>query len=154
VKLSSEYVAGFFDGEGCVNLTVKGRARQVALRVMVVNTEPMILALLHAQYGGRIPKPRQVGKETWKFFGVLVLTDYAAIRFLEDIAPFVILKKPQIELALEFWHFQHRPRRERCDILTGSHDYGGTRVVRKPETVQKELEFKARMHLLNQKGVA
>ena len=154
MRLSPQYVAGFFDGEGCVNITVRGKARQVALRVMIVNTEPMILALLHAQYGGQLPGPRQAGEEHWKPFRQLVLTGRKAIGFLEHIEPFVILKKPQIELALEFWRFQQKPRRERCDIITGQHDYGGVRVVRKPETVERELEFKEKMHVLNKKGTA
>lgn len=152
MNLSPEYVAGFFDGEGCVNITVRGKFRQVSLRVMIVNTEPMILALLHTRYGGQLPGPRQDLKKHWKPFRQLVLTGYKAIRFLEDIAPFAILKKPQIDLALEFWRFQQKPRKERCDIITGQHDYGGVRVVRKPETVERELEFKEKMHLLNRKG--
>lgn len=153
--LSPQYVAGFFDGEGCVNLTVKGACKQVSLRVMIVNTDPLILDLLRIQYGGRTPAPR-IHQDGWKGFRQLVLTDSKAINFLQEIAPFVIIKRPQIELALEFWRFQHLPRMQRCDLVRvgPAHRRGHcpNKIVRKPETIQKELEFKAKMHLLNKRG--
>jgi hypothetical protein len=163
VTLSPEYVAGFFDGEGCVNITVRGKARQVALRVYFVNTELYVLEHLKLRYGGRIPPPR-ILKEGWKPFCSLVLVGHQAAALLEDIAPFVIVKRPQVELALEFWRFQRLPHGERNETvhLTPERDERGfvrsgscpNIIRRKPEVLAKELEFKARMHALNKKGAA
>lgn len=148
--ISNEYAAGFFDGEGCVNLTVAGKARRVVLRVMLVNTEPSILVAFHAQFGGVLPLPR-VSRKGWKPFGMLTLTGHAAAAFLSDIAPFVRVKAAQVALGLEFWDYNQRPKSDRCDYIPRM---GGSTGRLKPSVIVKEGEFKARMHGLNRKGAA
>ena len=153
--LSPEYAAGFFDGEGCVNITVRGRCRQVCLRVMLVNTDAEILSLFYAQWGGRLTRPR-VHRDTWKPFRALIWSGQEAIDFLTVIQPYCRVKQRQIALAQEFWAFMKAPRMERCAVDPGSTTRAPFRVIvrRTPATLDKELLFKQQMHALNRKGAA
>lgn len=151
--LSNEYVAGFFDGEGCVNITVRGKIRQVALRVTIVNTDAAILQELFETFGGTLTRPRS-SNSRWKLFRAIEWRGKYAISFLEKIQPFVTVKRPQIELAFEFWKFMQLPKTERCVVVcapvVGLN--GRTHLTRSEATKIRELEFKARMHRLNMKG--
>lgn len=150
--LSDQYDAGFFDGEGCVNLTIRGKNCQISLRVMITNTDPNILQEFKDTYGGRLTKPR-VLTEGWKAFRQIVLSDSDAIEFLRRVFPFCIVKRKQIELAEEFWTFQHQGKRQRCEKVLKK--VNGKTVVtfqRTAETLERESEFKFRMSELNRKG--
>ena len=149
--LSLEYAAGFFDGEGCVNLTVSGRERRVVLRLMIVNTDPNILCAFQAQFGGEAVTSRQNGPSHWKQFRMLKMTGQTAMAFLEDIAPYVRVKAAQVALALEFWDYTRRPKSERCIYVRRASGVGATGQL-KPEVIAKEHEFKTHMHLLNKRG--
>ena len=153
--ISDEYAAGFFDGEGCVNITVGGKSRQVALRVMIVNTDEAILQAFMLRFGGRLSRPRTL-TAGWKKFICLTLSGECAFKFLSTICRYAILKRPQIELGMEFWEFQHSA--DRCIVvaLGPAHTKGVRpfRRVRRPETVSKELAYKDMMHQFNKKGAA
>ena len=49
-KLTIEYMAGFFDGEGCVELSPK----KIQDRISVVNTNKTILEYIQETFGGSI----------------------------------------------------------------------------------------------------
>jgi hypothetical protein len=153
--LSNEYAAGFFDGEGCINITVTGKNRQVRLRVMLVNTDQDILLLFQAKYGGNLTMPK-VLKDGWKPYCQLYWFGNSAIEFLSHIRPYILLKRSQIELAFEFWDFMHTPRRDRCEQVPTPREGSPNQVSlkRTPETISKEMDFKSRMHALNRKGAA
>jgi len=143
-------MAGFFDGEGCVNITQVGKSRYGQLRVYVVNTDPAVLGLIAATYGGRLTKPRSLNGE-WKPFRSVVFIAGSAARFLEAIRPYVILKKAQVELGLALWSYMQRPSSVRLDVVI-SHQTGKATRVRKPGVTEREAEAKAIMNDLNRKG--
>ena len=153
VIISTQYAAGFFDGEGCINITVRGPSRQVCLRVMLVNTDAPILRFFQIQFGGRLAKPRMNG-DGWKEFRQLNWSGHAAAAFIREIEPYLILKKPQAQLALEFWDFMQLPKSSRCELR----DYPSKLMpyqrlwYRTDETLAKELDYKQRMHWLNKRG--
>ena len=153
--ISSAYAAGFFDGEGCVNITVMGKTRQVSLRLMLSNTDAEILSLFRLQFGGFLSKPRTL-KEGWKPYRQWVITGLGALEFMKFIRKNIIVKRAQVELAIEFMKFMHLPIRERCTVHSGPIDRSQKTPIisRKPETIATELSFKDRMHILNKKGVA
>jgi hypothetical protein len=152
-KLSPRYCAGFFDGEGCINITCGGRNHQTALRVMVVNTDEAILKMFLDSFGGGIYKRSRGHKTHWKPFIVWKATGHKAAAFLSYIQDYVIVKERQLDLALEFWDFQHSENR--CELRNSPTKTMPNRVVafRKSETIARELEFKAKMHELNKKGM-
>jgi hypothetical protein len=156
LTISPEYLAGFFDGEGCIGITVSGKERQVKLRLILVNTDYEFLEEIQRQYGGSLSRRIQKKKLTWKPFCSLEWAHMAAADLIKIMLPHLRLKKQQANLALEFRQFMELPKEQRCLFLVRPDRAKRNRhvVIRKPETIAKELEFKAKMHQLNRKGVA
>ena len=148
--LSDEYIAGFFDGEGCINITVRGKNSNPSLRVYLMNTNREILDAIRQQYPrGNLYVIDHSSKPGWKNGNQLVFHGRFALDFLLSIKPYVILKREQILLAEEFWAWTHRPRKERCQRIPGT----GRALFRiDPEIYAVDHAFKQRMHGLNKKG--
>ena len=149
------YIAGFFDGEGCVNITVRGKIRQVRLRLMIVNTHLELLKILQAQYGGGLQKLTR--QENWKQAWQLTIhSKDDQKRFIEDILPYSILKLPQLYLALEFLEFMDLPKTVRCTFEHKPVPGMPSRIIakRREDTMKKELEFKARLNAMNRRGIS
>lgn len=150
--MTPEYLAGFFDGEGCINITVHGKIRQVVLRIYIANTNEAILREIQATFGGYVHIRAKANKCGWKPFGRIIWQGSTATRRLLKITgPHLRLKRRQLELALEFLSFMELPRTIRCERRSGP--TGRVFMQRRPETLVKELEFKLRMHALNRKGI-
>lgn len=100
--MTPEYFAGFFDGEGCVDIAKSRRGREYQLRVTISNTILGPLSLINHLYGGSIyehtPK-KETHKKLYQWSAVAI----DAYTFLCDIAPYCMVKKDQIELALDFY---------------------------------------------------
>lgn len=98
------YFAGFFDGEGCIQIEksiTKGTNTHYALRVSIEHTFIPVLELLRDAYGGGIVvakknMPHYKQKYVWKLNG------RDAHRFILDITPYLWEKKPQALLADEY----------------------------------------------------
>src|SRR4030042_87280 len=104
------YLAGFFDGEGCVTI-IKGKNHlgnvQYSLRVIVVNTNEYVLHLYKLSFGGRIQK-RKYKKPEWRDCYAWELGSTRAYDFLKCVYPYLILKKAQADLAFEFQENQSK----------------------------------------------
>lgn len=98
------YLAGFFDGEGCVTI-IKGKNHlgnvQYSLRVIVSNTNEYVLHLYKLSFGGRIQK-RKYKKPGWRDCYAWELSSTRAYDFLKCMYPYLILKKAQADLGFEF----------------------------------------------------
>lgn len=90
------YVAGIFDGEGCVTF---GRVRKARfIRVLVVNTNRPLLEFLQTIFGGDIQRSssRRPGwKQAWQWR----LSWSRAIDFLDAIEPWIRVKVEQLHVA-------------------------------------------------------
>lgn len=122
------YAAGLIDGEGCVSILQRGRrggrafrAGQYTVLVFVSNTsEPMIRWLLarwggHAQYVAAMPEKNR--KEQWRW----QLQANRALLLLDDIYPFLLVKRPQAKLARRFQRYLQVSGRRRTDKLERLH---------------------------------
>jgi hypothetical protein len=97
------YVAGLFDGEGCVNFTQAGAQRTWVIRVMIRNTDRKVIDYLQVLFGGRIEtKALHRDNPTWKASYCWRLDWDMAINFLVAIEPWVRIKREQI-LVARFW---------------------------------------------------
>ena len=96
--ITKEYLAGLFDGEGSVGLYKNGGRWYI--RVSVSNSVPAPLFLIKEVYGGSIIRYKQVDHKfvMYRWQAVCVSAD----SFLKDIAPYVIIKKEQVETAIEY----------------------------------------------------
>lgn len=93
------YIAGIFDGEGCINFsTQKGT---VYVRVIVSNTDYRIIQHLSTSFGGAIVKLKKVN-EKWKDSWQWILAWSAAVDFLEQISPWLIIKQHQAQVVFAY----------------------------------------------------
>lgn len=110
--MSPEYLAGFFDGEGCIDVQrmypKEGQGRlYVRPRVRVAQTAScrVVLDELQKQFGGRLSTrkqsiPTQRASVSWEFLdreGMQVM--------LEIMLPHLVIKREQAKLAL--WWLQN-----------------------------------------------
>lgn len=101
--IDAAYAAGLFDGEGYVDIyhytpTKRSRNLSFVLRIIVTQKDGLIMKWLKDAYSGSVKKERN-GK-----FYIYRWSCHSGIakKFLETILPHVKIKKPQVELALEF----------------------------------------------------
>lgn len=102
--MTPQYIAGFFDGEGSVSIATnhtKTSRKNYYLKVQIANTFKDLLDQIKDNYGGYI---WEVKKKTshHKQSYVWVVVSRQAERFLTDILPHLLIKKPQALLGLEF----------------------------------------------------
>jgi hypothetical protein len=110
MKLSPQYIAGFFDGEGCLNMA---RCRKYIFpRVLIVNTDRQILEILQKQFGGRIfsvVHRRKNWKPSWQW----ELKQMPAVDFLTKIEPWLVIKREQAWAAIAWAEVRPHSRWER-----------------------------------------
>ena len=97
------YTAGFFDGEGCVNIArylKRGRPYHT-LAIIFTNTDFRVLAWLQQRWGGNIYKPT-LSHGRQRPYGHLRFSAGPARPLLQAMLPYLIVKKSQVEIALEF----------------------------------------------------
>jgi hypothetical protein len=89
------YFAGFFDGEGCVAIYKRKYV------VSLTNTDIRPLKEAQSIWGGFLSTQEAIGRKgairdlwRWQIYG------HSARRFLEDILPYVRVKKEQIDVYL------------------------------------------------------
>lgn len=103
VNLSLPYVAGILDGEGCVGFS---RTRKsIYPRVFIVNTYLPLLEKLKEQFGGDI-NPLSLRKENWKQGWAWRSSWSKSVKFLEDIYPYIFIKKNQIDCVIAWSHIR------------------------------------------------
>lgn len=98
-RITPQWLAGFFDGEGCVSV-VRYRYGLPALRVDLIQSEYNILYLIGLKFGKQpTAKTRRnpMSKQGW----CLSFGGKNAIPFLEFIRPHVVLKRKLVEWGIE-----------------------------------------------------
>lgn len=99
------YIAGILDGEGSISISqVKKNHKSMGhtLRISVTNTNEWICQWLHFNFGGTIRiRVKGIGwgkKDIWEWS----IASQKALSFLQLISPYIKLKRPQVDLALQF----------------------------------------------------
>lgn len=143
--MSPEYVAGFFDGEGSISIIKtqfhklksdpSKRVTGTALSISIANTNLAVLQSIAAKYGGKVYHLTDKRPASKQGYLMRVLGREKQIWFLGEIKPFSIIKREQIEIALDYLSTQ----RER-----------GYRVT--TEDVDRRLIMCARVAELNRRG--
>lgn len=138
-KLTLAYTAGIIDGEGCISIIKNSRASDKLgyhfyLVVSVVNTNQWLINWLQMQYGGRIAFRNKVDrnhKNSWSW----QMEAGRARDFLKLVLPYLNLKHPQAEVAINF---------QATRILAGRHQTEEVRVIQEAQRIL--------MQKLNKKG--
>lgn len=113
--MNAEYVAGFFDGEGSIGIYRNGRGNfhlRTQLTQNITPSSERLLKELHSKWGGNLNVMRsdaykRGGAYNWQ------LNSASALKFLEEIAPFLVLKRDQAELAIAWQKAKPKPERDK-----------------------------------------
>lgn len=102
-KLS--YIAGIFDGEGCVLIN----GSNFSVIVTIINTHRGLIDYIHNHFPGSlyIRRPNH-SHPHYKPVYIWRIICSRAIQFLRDIAPFTIVKKERIGKVLDFYDRRHQ----------------------------------------------
>jgi hypothetical protein len=125
MKITEEYLAGLLDGEGYFGLMKrngfeKGYRRKgyiPAVKMAFTNKDAEILYVLKEKYGGNINSSGQRGNTKpstqWEIKSKINLKE-----FLPKIIPYLIIKKPQAKLLLEFCEmgYIHPMNKDKTDL--------------------------------------
>ncbi|AGY46503.1 DNA endonuclease [Cyanophage PP] len=107
--MSPEYVAGLFDGEGCVRLhkskPKKGNGNYT-VRVTLHNTYKPVLEDLHKTYGGFLHHDRTAVKPGCLPVYRWEATGHVAISFLQNVVDYLVIKHDQAVGALQWNNFR------------------------------------------------
>ncbi len=109
------YFAGFFDGEGCICIASQRSQykekifRHYRLEVVIGSTNHWIIELMKMQFGGyvyldkRDNRPTLTHRPFWRW----MICSKQAMSFLQEILPYLHLKKAEAEIAIT-WQSQRR----------------------------------------------
>lgn len=95
------YLAGIVDSEGCISLLVKPRTRQIQLRLQVANTSTELIDWLHSGFQGKVYEHKMHSTYHRQRYDWVVIGKEAK-ELIKIILPFLIVKKKQATLALDF----------------------------------------------------
>jgi len=107
------YIAGLFDGEGCISLTKCSRIKEryktptFTLRARIRMTDSNIINWLYITIGGnyygeRNPTSRRIKSPNGKPYFEWGVAGRNAIEFLKQIYPYLKVKHLQAEIAFKF----------------------------------------------------
>lgn len=99
-KIEKAYMAGLFDGEGCIVIAEEVRHSKVIsyrLQIALGNQDEPVIFWLKAKFGGRVGLNKRPDKMRY-----WVASSREAGAILKQIVPFLQIKKQQCLLALSF----------------------------------------------------
>jgi hypothetical protein len=98
------YIAGIIDGEGCITIKLSRknskRAPCYTSDVAVSMSNEEVIKLLHQRYGGTY-WVRTFPNEDWRAMYCWAIGNQGCQRVLEEVLPFLIVKKKQAEFCLK-----------------------------------------------------
>lgn len=143
IRISTEYIAGFFDGEGSIGIKRTNRESGISsytLQVQVCQVNPVVLFYLKEKYGGSV----QVHQNNERSRPAHHWTIWAdkALAFIQEIQPHLLIKYEQAALAVEFM-------RIRKEIPIHKH----LPKLRRGYGLSKRRSCYEQMKILNRRGI-
>lgn len=135
-RMTPDYLAGFFDGEGSVTACGRGFDRVPTIQVNLTQTGLhglLLLAMIASRFGGGPYEKKRPSIKNWEPCYRCTWTGSSAKPFLEYIKNSVILKKKLVDSALDF-----------IELL--GHRGGPTPTI---ENVEKRTELASKISNLN-----
>ena len=99
-ELNLSYLAGFFDGEGSISILKRKKGDwniSHFLRVSIGQKDGATLDWIKEKFGGNVYFVKRDGSYLW------AVTDKNAYLFLKKIQNYLQYKKPQADLAIQFY---------------------------------------------------
>lgn len=102
-NFTTEYLAGFFDGEGCVTVTSRGPSRSgmPCVHATIAQIDPTILRAFHARWGGSLAF-RKAQKQGQRRYWTWCIASRKAEAFLVELMPLLHTKHAAAEAAVSY----------------------------------------------------
>lgn len=140
------YAAGFFDGEGYVDiysasLAKASKSPSLMLRVVISQKDGKVMNWLTEHFGGHVQLSRKGQYSIYRWD----IRSQAAKRFLLAILPYVLVKKEQVILAIEY------EQRKETYLYNQKGSKGFNRLTE--EEIQWRMETKEKLKALKKNYV-
>jgi len=130
-ELKVAWLAGLFDGEGCVTASLRGKLRYTpSIRIMITNSDLAVIItachVLDAMETHYTLKTRRAGKGGRRsdLYDVSLSTESGMLKFVEQMCPYVVsVKRHQLESVKEYY-----TSREKVEFSLGGHHSDATIV--------------------------
>jgi hypothetical protein len=99
-QLTLSYMAGFFDGEGCIGILKRKRKDwniEYFVQISVGQKDGGIMDWVVENFKGHLHQIKRDNSYFW------IISNKEAYLFLKEITPYLKYKKPQAEVALDFY---------------------------------------------------
>lgn len=105
LKSEPAYLAGFFDGEGCirVNKTKTENSPNYHLIVTIANNDRSILDSCLEAYGGDVREKGKTGCYSWSLFNKVHIK-----QFLLDTLPYLVVKRDEALTGMDYIDLGHK----------------------------------------------
>lgn len=129
--MNNSYVAGLFDGEGCIIIR-RGRHKgsrypQYSIACTIAMTDPRPLKRIAHRFGGSVCSPPSATKgydpSRKKTVFRWTVVSRTAAHFLEQIVPSLLVKRAEAMVALRFQKHLDSVRRGHRVMVDGKHCY-------------------------------
>ena len=146
--VTSEYLAGFMDGEGSLSLARRrrpGQSTEYSVRVVVYNSNREVLEEIKRTFGGTLSA---VGTRDpkWRPAFALIWTNAAAVGLLTQVAPWLRIKSRHAAALIRFAEHIRQCERRR--------DSGGRLLSMSDEDVRIREAFHSQLKQLNRRGAS
>ena len=132
------YLAGIIDGEGTIGI-IKNKV-SFYLVVEIGNTDKILIDWLEDNFGGAVCLDKRSNKNSkHKDLHLWYCTNKKALSLLEEVEEYLLLKKPQAKLGIEF------SRKRRLSV-------GGRGRKKSLSLFHQEKQYWELMRNLNKKG--
>lgn len=141
------YIAGLIDGEGCITIAKhksgqpKGKMWYYQPIITLANTDKTMINYITERYECNIVK-QQRRKENYKQMYWISFTGDRLKIFLNDILPYLVCKRTQARIVLNFPNYAHR-----------GWGWGRTAIGRTEEEINKQNSLFLKIRKLNSRGV-
>ena len=101
VSISPQYLAGFLDGEGTLRAFVRERRgrKEIQLEAALHNVHEGVVRAIQRDFGGSLEVRKSIRLPIWRLRWNKKSELYSV---LQQVRPFIVIKKPQVEALLEF----------------------------------------------------
>lgn len=106
--IEKAYIAGFFDGEGCISLQAYyqegkyGKFPRINMQINITQVNHKVLEYIQQFFGGKIHKGYKDSDKRSDCYKLTITGKINMEYFLDSIKEYVIVKKEDIKYGLEF----------------------------------------------------
>jgi len=105
------YIAGFFDGEGCI-ARLHGRSRFIYWRIVIAQQKRQVLDDIQTfTHYGNVYRTRNGKMKYGILYQYVIARQEDVLAFIQNVFRYSIVKRPKLQNALE--HGYQRQRRQR-----------------------------------------